>query len=342
MLKDLARRFLYSSGLLSLYHRLRNADSLTVVTFHRTLCENDPRWATCDLDYTMPRDAFAQSLTFFRQHYNVVSMAQVLAARRGAATLPARALLVTFDDGWADNVEYALPELRAADVPGAVFVVADAVGRGQPFWQEQLIAAWRAGALRLRDVASAAGVADMSGDETMADMRHLIEHIEVLPAAERDAVLGGFAAVLDDGVRHMVGPEELSALHRNGVHLGLHGKSHERLTTAGDTHAELEGARGILRDALRQADAQWHEPALSTMSFPHGAFDDRIVRLAFDAGYELMFTSVPVLNPVRPAPGGLLGRTGFEASGVLDAHRRFRPDWLAWYLFRRPVRRLTA
>ena len=57
---------------------------------------------------------------------------------------------------------------------------------------------------------------------------------------------------------------------------------------------------------------------------------------ARDAGYELVFTSVPALNPVRPAVGWLLGRTGFEASTVRDAKGRFRPDWLALYLFRKP------
>lgn len=60
------------------------------------------------------------------------------------------------------------------------------------------------------------------------------------------------------------------------------------------------------------------------------------------AGYALMFTSVPVLNAVGEGPSWLLGRTGYETDTVADAQGRFRPEQLAWYLFRRPVQRLQA
>jgi hypothetical protein len=79
-----------------------------------------------------------------------------------------------------------------------------------------------------------------------------------------------------------------------------------------------------------------------TMSFPHGAHDAGIALRAREAGYELVFTSVPALNPVRPTVGWLLGRTGFEANTVRDAKGRFRPDWLALYLFRKPSQSLAA
>jgi hypothetical protein len=77
------------------------------------------------------------------------------------------------------------------------------------------------------------------------------------------------------------------------------------------------------------------------MSFPNGVYDTEIARQAQHAGYELVFTSVPVLNPVSPKVGWLLGRTGFETSTVVDANGRFRPDRLAMYLFRREARRLV-
>ena len=136
---------LYASGALGLYHRLRNADSLTVVMFHRTLRPGDPRWSTCDPDYTLPESLFVASLGFFARHYRVVSLDQVLEARRDGTRLPPRALLITFDDGWLDNVDYALPALQRSGLPAVMFVAADAVGAGQPFWQERMIAALRAG-----------------------------------------------------------------------------------------------------------------------------------------------------------------------------------------------------
>ena len=334
---------LYASGALSLYHRARNAGSLTVVMFHRTLSPGDPRWATCDPDYTLSRDVFARSLAFFRRHYNVVSLEQVLQARRSGAPLPPRAMLLTFDDGWADNVDHALPELRKAGMPALMFVVADAVGRRQPFWQERLIAAWRRGTVGVREIAARMPDADTEengGADGMPALRRLIARLEGLPAPEREDVLAPFEAALDDGLQHMVDARQLLALRDGGVALGLHGKSHVRMTEATDLDAQLDGARQALAASLAQASGAAEAPP-TTLSFPHGAHDAQIAGKARDAGYELLFTSVPVLNPARARPGWLLGRTGFETDAVVDGTGRFRPDWLAWYLFRREARVLA-
>lgn len=347
MVKDLARRVLYGCGALGLFHRLRNAHTLTVVMFHRTLDPADERWQSCDPDYTIARSTFRDCLAFFTRHYNVVSIGDVLAARRGSAGLPPRALLITFDDGWRDNVEFALPELAAAGLPALMFVVADAVGRRQPFYQERIVAAWRRGTLALADLEEAVAEGESprvrgNGDgdgpptahEDMARLRQLVARLERLEPSRRQAVLDCLGPALDDGQRHMVDADDVARLERGGVAIGLHGRSHVPLTHAADLDAELGGARRALVDAVGPTTTV--EPA---MSFPHGAFDAAVAAAVSDAGFELAFTSVPVLNDTRRGLGLLVGRTGFETGTVVDAANRFRADWLGWYLFRRDIRR---
>lgn len=340
MLADLFKKLLYFSGALGLYHRLRNRRQLTVVMFHRVLDPADARWHTCDPDYTLPVELLARSLAFFRRHYNVVSMQQVLQARRGAAKLPARPLLITFDDGWADNAQFALPALQRAGLPALLFVVADAVGARQPFYQERIFSAWRRGVLAVADLAEALRDVGVPPERLPSDgeqaLRVLIARIEGLDATARADVLQRFADRLDDGLTHMVDADDLRRLQGHGVALGLHGRTHAPITSAPDVDSELSGAREALAARLG-ADA----PRGETMSFPHGAHDRTIAERAHAAGYELLFTSVPVLNPVEPQPSWLLGRTGFEARTIADGRGRFRPDWLALYLFRRERRCLA-
>jgi peptidoglycan/xylan/chitin deacetylase (PgdA/CDA1 family) len=51
--------------------------------------------------------------------------------------VPRGAVAFTFDDGYADNFEAALPRLRAHRVPATVFLVAGAIGtRGELWWDE--------------------------------------------------------------------------------------------------------------------------------------------------------------------------------------------------------------
>ena len=308
--------------------------------FHRVLDPADARWAGCDPDYTLTPDLFARSLDFFSRHYNVVSMEQVLQARRGNGCLPPRPLLITFDDGWADNADFALPELHKRGLPALMFVVADAVGARQPFYQERIFSAWRRGALRisalgdeLRDLDVDVGA--LPAEEEPA-LRALIGTIETLTQELRAQLLERLAPHLDDGLRHMVDGEDLRQLRAKGVGFGLHGRTHTPMTRSRDLDDELSGARMVLAASMVPDGL-----AGETMSFPHGAHDADIARKAHASGYELVFTSVPALNPVRPSPGWLLGRTGFEARTICDPVGRFRPEWLALYLFRKPRLRLA-
>ncbi len=336
MLKDLSKRALYASGLLGLYHRIRNADTLTVVMFHRVLAPDDPRFASCDPDYTLTTAVFGQCLAFFGRHYNVVSEADVLASRAGGAPLPRNALLVTFDDGWADNADHALPVMRESGFPGLLFVVSDAIGRRQPFVQECIVAAWRRGALTVSalsasiDAAAGSSLASpAAAGEGLDALRVEIARLEALDEAGCAAVASRLGRALDDGLRHMVDVDDLHALQAGGIALGLHGKTHARMTRVDDLDAELDGARLALAERLGPG-----APLARSMSFPHGAHNASIAQRAHDAGYELVFTSKRMLNRVGERVGWLLGRTGFETETVVDAKGRFRPDLLALELFR--------
>jgi len=334
MLSDLAKKWLYGSGLLGLYHRLRNRRTLTVIMFHRVLDAADPRWRSCDPDYTLEAGLLEACLAFFRRHYRIVSVEDVLAARRSGTPLPPRALLVTFDDGWSDNADFALPRLARAGVPGLLFVVADVVGRRLAFYQERIVGGWRLGRLRVADLAAAAGLT--ADGEDIASLRLVIAAIERLDETERTQALAPFADALDDGLRHMVTPEELQALEHGGIAIGTHGKTHTPMPHAADLDAELGGARTAVATYLAGSTP----PA--TMSFPHGRYDAAIAERARAAGFELVFTSDPTINPAGDRPGWLLGRLGFEQSGIVDRAGRFRPDKLALHLFRRPIRALAA
>jgi peptidoglycan/xylan/chitin deacetylase (PgdA/CDA1 family) len=56
--------------------------------------------------------------------------------------LPARPVLVTFDDGYADNIEEAFPVLRETRVKANIFLVHDAVGRHN-LWEDPGLLPWQ-------------------------------------------------------------------------------------------------------------------------------------------------------------------------------------------------------
>src|SRR5258706_2313302 len=147
LLLDVARRVSYRTGALSLYHRLRNRQVLTVAMFHRVLKRDDPRWETALHRWTLPDDVFDECLAFFRRHYALVTIDDVKASLGGARRLPPRSLLITFDDGFADISDYALPLLRKHGAPATVFISSDVIGRNERLWTEDLLWAFTAGRL---------------------------------------------------------------------------------------------------------------------------------------------------------------------------------------------------
>jgi peptidoglycan/xylan/chitin deacetylase (PgdA/CDA1 family) len=72
---------------------------------------------------TVPTAVFAEQMSLLGElGYTSVSLDAVLAHYAEGAPLPARAVLLTFDDGYRDNLENALPILREHGFPAVLFV----------------------------------------------------------------------------------------------------------------------------------------------------------------------------------------------------------------------------
>ncbi len=96
--------------------------SLRVLTYHRVRPDAD------DLRSVTPK-VFREHLEILKAGWNVVSIDEVLAAIRGEKPLPERAVLITFDDGYADLYDHALPLLQEFGFPAVVFMLARYVGK---------------------------------------------------------------------------------------------------------------------------------------------------------------------------------------------------------------------
>ena len=341
-LKAALRRLAYLSGALPGLHRRRNRDHLTTVMFHRVLSPRDPRWAGADPEYTLSDALFEQALAFLARHYSIVSLDDLLRSLDGNA-LPPRPLLVTFDDGWADNAEYALEPLRRIGAPAVIFVAAEVIGRHDAFWQERLYAAWRTGDLTVESLhGRAAGLGLVPAPakpvaNSEAALRDCIEALARVPAARRDDLVEQCAAS-QGGPAQMASVEQIRRLAANGVAVGAHGYSHTPLPDV-DARSELIQARERLEASLGDAHA-----SVASLSFPHGCYDAATVDAAMGCGYRLLFTSDPVLTLLsrgRRLDGRLLGRIDIPARAVIDSSGEFSPERMATWLFTRSAQRLA-
>lgn len=76
---------------------------------------------------------FREQIAFMKSNFNIVTMEQVLEAISTKEKLPEKALLLTFDDGYADNYTVAMPVLEEYGVQGSFFIP------GKTFTTHQLL-----------------------------------------------------------------------------------------------------------------------------------------------------------------------------------------------------------
>jgi peptidoglycan/xylan/chitin deacetylase (PgdA/CDA1 family) len=107
-----------NGGIILMYHRIGIPDA-------------DP-W-----QLAVSPEHFDEHLQVFKRRGVMLRVRDLAAALRRGAT-PRRFLVVTFDDGYVDNLEEARPLLERHGVPGTVFIASGWLGRKTPFWWDEL------------------------------------------------------------------------------------------------------------------------------------------------------------------------------------------------------------
>lgn len=103
-----------------------------VLLYHRvTRLEGDPQLLA------VAPERFEQQVAFLRQNAVPLSLAE-LVERLPRGDIPERAVVLTFDDGYEDNLEEAKPILAGHDVPATVFVTTSGLGGHREFWWDDL------------------------------------------------------------------------------------------------------------------------------------------------------------------------------------------------------------
>ena len=151
------------------WRRPRRSVVVPAVAYHKVA--EIPHGAVYRGNYVTPRQ-FTTQLRYLRAGgYEAISFHDLLAYRRGEAELPARPILITFDDGYRSILEFALPALRAHDLFATVFVVTGLLGQTNQWdadeLQEPLLSADEV------RCAKAAGHDVQSHTRTHRDLNHL-------------------------------------------------------------------------------------------------------------------------------------------------------------------------
>ncbi|MFG6428490.1 polysaccharide deacetylase family protein [Roseateles sp. LYH14W] len=222
---------------------------LSVLIFHRVLREPDPLFPE-EVDATR----FDELLGWVKSWFNVLPMDEA-ARRLQDGSLPARAAALTFDDGYTDNHDVALPLLQRHGLPCSFFVATGFLNGGR-MWNDTLIEAVRRSTLPMLDLrglrdAQGADLGQHGLSNRRALLQALIPRVKYLVPEQRqvcvDAIAARAESVLPDDL--MMSSGQVRALRAAGMQIGAHTVSHPILATLSPQQAADEMARS--RDMLQ-------------------------------------------------------------------------------------------
>ena len=261
---------------------------LSILIFHRVLAQPDPLMPS---EPDVPR--FEQLLRWVSDWFQVLPL-DAAVKRLADGTLPPRAAVITFDDGYADNATQALPALQRAGLTATFFIATSFLDGGRMFNDTvmEAVRACRKPWLDLEDCGLGRFAMDSIASRRKA-IDQLLLVIRYLQPAQREAAVAAVrqaaGAPMPDDL--MMRSEQVIALRRAGMQIGAHTRSHPILTRLDDSAAAAEIAGG-----KRDLEALLDEP-VTLFAYPngkpgtdYGACHTGMVR---DAGFAAAVSTAP-------------------------------------------------
>ncbi len=231
--------------------------------------------------------AFDSHLQYLTRHFNVLSLHEALQRLRDG-TLPNRAACITFDDGYADNVEIALPMLQKYAVPATFFIAAGFIGGGM-MWNDRVIEIIRrmqGDSLDLTQLGLE--VYDISTlSQRRKSLFSLIDSLKYLPYDSRLEHVEELHQLIpvDLPDNFMMTAEQIKALHHAGMEIGGHTVTHPILARLEPEQAYREIAEGkeILEGIIGEPIRYFAYPNGKPYQDYHAEHADMIKKIGFKA-----------------------------------------------------------
>lgn len=268
---------------------------LTILTYHRVLpmeqCYGYPLEAL-----VIPAAVFRQQMQWLAGHCRVLPVREAIEELTRGGPLTQPLVSVTFDDGYADNYEFAAPIMAEYDLLGTFFVTTSFVVQSMPLWFDRAAAAWQhlSPDNRIRLLAR---LQYQIPPENQIGVSHIGAWMtglkQVAPVVRKDLVCiaESFATgTINHELYRPMTSDQVTKLHEYGHEIASHTVTHPILPQLEEDTMlkELKGSAEQLR--------QWTGSPITGFCYPNGDFDERTERAVVASGYGYACTTKEALN----------------------------------------------
>jgi len=255
-----------------------------IFLFHRVSPERSLLWDP------MSPELFRRIVKYIARNFDVQSFEDLFLSNDIEGNNKPKAC-ISFDDGYADFISYALPILDEYKLKSSLYVVTECADKGLPPWTYMLDNAFINSGKK--DASVLSDVLEISKDklrwsgsnERILYGKFLKPQLKKMPDNKRRFIFNELIRFFDDvnlpqGM--MLNWEEINQLVNAGVVIGSHTVSHPLLANIEDDKVvmeELEGSACIIKQKTGINPL--------CISYPVGSYNERIIDLSVKAGYKL-------------------------------------------------------
>ena len=218
----------------------------------------------------VPPDVFELQLQWLRANSCLLPLDDVLSAP--AEELPERAVAMTFDDGYEDNLQIAAPLLQRHGAPATFFLTSAGLEAPIEYWwdtvERLLLKATTPALLDMSRAGINLHVPTSTMDERLVAHWQLHERLVHASLEQRNRAieyLHHWAGTGTPRVRPMVAEEVWQLAQLPGMTIGAHTVNHLALPDIGDSLAEINECQASLRRVSGQP--------VEVFAYPYGAVD---------------------------------------------------------------------
>jgi len=259
-----AKRTLLCAGYYARRLRADRFPGVAVLCYHGV---RDDRWAAGTMvfeDLHVRAGELEAHCRLLRETCQPISLTDWRTALRNGSSLPARPVLVTFDDGYRTVFTLARPLLQRYGIPAAVFVCSQPVERRRLFWHDA--------------VAQACGEPE-------------VQRLKAAPFNQWQTSCEQYAreAAGDDPHAPLTAAEVRALAATAGIEIGAHTVAHPILARASraEQREQIQRNKTVLE--------QWTGGAVTAFAYPNGRpevdYTKDTVELVKESGFALAFTT---------------------------------------------------
>jgi peptidoglycan/xylan/chitin deacetylase (PgdA/CDA1 family) len=289
--KSLFRRIVSPTiDALGLYDRqLRRIDSSNwlIVMYHRVIA--DARLDPFSLGMCVSQAHFDEQIGYLRREFSPIGMSQAISLLEQGRPLPDRAVSVTLDDGYLDNLEHALPVLERHGVPATLFMPTGGMDSAVPLWWDRVIHALAStrkssveasliGLPKTARLSLAPWPRTESVEKILATLwkQPLTQTLAMVDALEADLLPTGNKP---SGALRLNSNQVLE-MHRRGIEIGAHTVRHPNLTLEPPARVRWE-----METSKRELESLC-ATTVNGFAYPAGWMNDETISQAREAGFR--------------------------------------------------------